>query len=89
MAITQGKAVVGERYLQDCREEERLLDPMLYILKDKKQESKYKFDLRDTIVKAQGIKAGEGILSEILVFLHPDIKPSLAEVSHLVEVNEG
>jgi len=87
LAINRGIDIVSYKWIEECLEEEDIMEPRDYIFSDKKAELKYKFKLEKSLKIAK--ERTNGFLDEYRIFLPSNIKPSFDEVKMLIESADG
>ncbi|XP_053608434.1 uncharacterized protein LOC128674116 isoform X2 [Plodia interpunctella] len=82
-ALGLGRPIVGSAWLQACHDNNHIVDPWLYLLKDEQAEQRFKFSLQRTLTGRRGFLRGYNVSST------PQVKPATAEMMLIVECSGG
>ncbi|KAI3787061.1 hypothetical protein L1987_41245 [Smallanthus sonchifolius] len=86
-ALCSGAWVVSSAWLKESCREGRFIDEMPYILKDDEYESKYRTDLKGTVLRARGNTGG--FLKGFQVCLAAHVQPPINTLSAIVRSAGG
>ncbi|MFS7943343.1 putative transcription regulator GNAT family [Helianthus anomalus] len=87
-ALCSGAWVISSAWLKESFREGRFVDEMPYILKDDEYESKYRTDLKGTVLRARGNNTG-GFLKNFQVCLAAHVQPPVNTLSAIVKSAGG
>ncbi|RZF34362.1 hypothetical protein LSTR_LSTR008901 [Laodelphax striatellus] len=76
-----GKPIVTPKWIHDSFEANSFLDPMKYVLKDRKKETQFQFQLDCSLRKAKE----SPLLKNYSVFVTPSVKPPPSEMKEIIE----
>ncbi|KAI7729787.1 hypothetical protein M8C21_014319 [Ambrosia artemisiifolia] len=86
-ALCSGAWVISSAWLKESYREGRFVDELLYILKDDEYESKYRTDLKDTVLRARANTGG--FLKGFQVCLAAHVQPPITTLSAIVKSAGG
>ncbi|XP_076896307.1 uncharacterized protein LOC143549249 [Bidens hawaiensis] len=86
-ALCSGAWVISSAWLKESCREGRFVDEMPYILKDEEYESKYRVDLKSTVLRARGNNGG--FLNGYQVCLAAHVQPPINTLSAIVKSAGG
>lgn len=84
-AVSSGKSICSLVWIKESFKSKEFLDPLDFILSDKEQEQKFKFNLAESLERAQNQKLFAGI------HLHAteNVKPEPIEIREMLEISGG
>ncbi|KAF9096544.1 hypothetical protein BGX23_010955 [Mortierella sp. AD031] len=85
VALTQGKIIVHEDWLQACIDANAVLDENEYQIKDTENETKFGMNLYESLERAREKK----VFEDCVFYISPSTVPKLASLKVLVEAGGG